>query len=360
MEYNRKLVLADGSVFNGNGFGLDAEVVAEVVFYTGMAGYEHVLTDGAFHSQAVVMSYPLIGNYGVDQSVMNAAPSGTSAMIVKEHCTTPSNWKSVATIDEALKAKGIVGLCDVDTRALVIKLREVGTMRGIIVDAEVSVDEALGKLEAAAVVTNQVETVETMESYRVAVKNSKHKVAVLSFGAKIDGIVDELTDRDCEVVVLPFTQVTTEKIGNLQPDGVIIGNGPGSPTDVAGLTVVKEIVDQYPTFGIGLGMQLIALSAKATISKMTFGHRGENVPVKDLATNRTLITSQNHGYVVDESSLAGANLAMTHVAINDGSVAGIKHEKLPVFGVQFQPSVHVGPADAQYLFDQFVASLGGK
>ena len=360
MEYNKKLVLVDGTVFHGNGFGHDQEVVAEVIFNTGMTGYEDVITDGSYLEQAVVMTYPVIGNYGITQEVLDAPSNGLMALIVKEHCVNPSNWRSVATIDEALATKGIVGLTDVDTRALAIKIRHEGTMKGIIVDSSVTDADAIAKLNSVAPVTEHAPKMVLQDSYTVETNDEWETVALIDFGANQDALVNELTKRDCEVVVLPYT-TSIEDIEAVNPCGVILGNGPGNPADLtAVLPVIQGLQEKYPLFAVNLGHQLFALANGATTSKMKFGHHGKNVPVKDITTGRTLITVQNHLYQVDKESLNETNLELTHYALNDGTVQGVKHKKYPAFSVQFLAEAHTGPADSQYLFDQFVASLGGK
>ena len=356
MDYNRKLVLADGTTFLGNGFGHAGEAVAEVVFNTGMTGYEEVITDGAYSGQIVAMTYPIIGNYGITAEVMEASPNGLSALIVKDHCAEPSNWRSVATLDEAMKAKGIVGLTDVDTRALMLKIRENGTMQGIIVDTSVTDADAIAKLNATSENITSVNTTKT--PYTVAATDKKFTVAFIDFGAKNNGIVKELTDRGCEVQVLP-SHVTAEELAAKMVDGVVLGNGTEVAVDESVLLTIKTIVNNYPMFGLGYGHQLVAQAFGAKIEKLVMGHRGANIPVMCHATGRTLITSQNHGSTVVKDSLAGTGLEVTHTAINDETVQGVKHTSLPVFGVQFIAEAHTGPADSQYLFDQFVESLGG-
>ena len=360
MNVNRKLVLADGTVFLGRGFGSNEEVICEVIFHTGMTGYQEILTNPTYYNQMVVMTYPMIGNYGISSDDCQFSDNGASALIVKEYCEVPSNWKSIKSLDEFLKERNTPGLCDVDTRALAIKIREEGVMRGIIVDADVSDEEAIAKLKAAPVVTDQVAQVSLTESYKIPVKNKKFRVVLVSFGTNVEGLINELVNRDCEVIVVPFN-TSAEGVEALSPDGIMLGNGPGNPEDLPELLpVIKHLQTKYPLFAICLGHQLFALANGATVSKMKFGHHGENIPVKAIATGRTLITSQNHLYQVDANSIKGSGLEITHLAINDESVEGVKHEKYPAFSVQFLPEVHTGPADAADLFDQFVSSLGGK
>jgi len=360
MNFNRKLVLADGTVFLGNGFGSNKEVTCEVIFNTGMTGYQEVLTNPSYYSQIVVMTYPMIGNYGISSDDYQSSISGASALIVKECCEVPSNWQSIKSLDDFLKEKNIPGLCDVDTRALTLKIRTDGTMKGIILDSNIPDSEAIAKLNSAPTITDQVNQVSPTESYKIPVKNKKFRVVLISFGAKVEGLINELVNRDCEVIVVAYN-TSAEDIEALSPDGVMLGNGPGNPADLPEvLPVIENLQAKYPIFAVGLGHQLFALANRATTSKMKFGHHGENIPVKDVVTGRTLITSQNHSYQVDADSLIGTNLESTHYSINDDTVQGVGHTIYPAFAVQFLPEVHTGPADSQYLFDHFVESLGGS
>ena len=353
--YNRKLVLADGTVFLGTSFGCDASVVAEVVFNTGMTGYQEILSDPSYFGQMVVMTYPLIGNYGInDQDFESFAPAA-SALIVKEYCEVPSNWRTRKTLDEYLKQKKIPGLFNVDTRALTIKIREHGSIRAIIVNLEVSDEEALSKLNAIPVLNRHVEYVSTKIMYTAP--GEKYRIVLVDFGVK-KGIIRELTARGCEVIVVPFN-TTAEEISNLNPDGVMLSNGPGDPKDVTeAIPMIQEIQTKYPIFGICLGHQLFALANGADTKKMKFGHHGCNHPVKDLTTNKVHITSQNHGYQVDQDSIKKTELEVTHIALNDQTVEGLQHKKYKAFTVQYHPEACPGPDDSSYLFDRFMNLLG--
>jgi len=359
MNFNRKLVLADGTVFQGNGFGSNKEAICDVIFHTGMTGYQEILTDPSYYNKIVVMTYPMIGNYGISSDDYQTSIGGASALIVKEYCEIPSNWRSIKSLDEFLKERDIAGLYDVDTRALTIKIRNSGTMKGIIVDSNAPDEDAVAKLKSAAIINDHVKHVSPNESYKIPVKNKKFRIIIMTFGARVEGLINELVNRDCEVIVVPYN-ISAEDISSLSPDGIILGNGPGNPSDIPEvLPVIKELQGKYPLLGVSLGHQLFALANGATISKMKFGHHGRNYPVKDIATNRTLITSQNHLYQVEKNSLEGANLELTHFAINDDTTEGIKHKQYPAFSVQFLPEAHVGPQDSKKLFDHFVQSLRG-
>lgn len=351
--YDRKLVLADGAVFRGTGFGGTDSVVADVVFTTGMTGYQEVVSDPSYYGQMVVMTYPLIGNYGINDGDFEDFMPAVSALIVKEHCTAPSNWRSRKSLDEYLKQSGIPGLCNVDTRALTIHIREKGEIRAIIVDSSVSNEDALAKLSETPLLRRHVTQVSTQIIYRAP--GEKHRIVLMDFGVK-RGIVQDLTRRGCEVIVAPF-DTTAETINNLNPDGIMLSNGPGDPKDVPeAIETIKQVQVRYPIFGIGLGHQLFALANGADTKKMKFGHNGGK-PVKDLQTGKTHITSQNHVYQVDENSLAGTDLELTHRALNDKSVEGVRHKKYNAFTVQFHPEACPGPSDAAYIFDRFIENL---
>jgi len=345
VNFSRKLVLADGTVIYGNGFGSNEEVIREVVFQTTKTGYHDVLTDPDNYNQIVVMANSIITYDRISHD--NSTFQGASALIVDKYCKH---------LDKFLKEKNIPALCDVDTNALTRKIREDGVMYGIIVDTAVSDDHALVKLTAAPYVTNHVKQVSPKKPYKVLVENSEFRVAFVAFTAK-KGIVSELTARNCEVIVLPYNASFAE-IETFQPDGVVFSSGPGDPLDLPELSpVILALQEKYPLFGICLGHQLFAIANGAQTSKMKFGHRGEDVLVKDIATGKNLITVQNHGYHVDANSLEGTDLEVTQYAIDDGSIEGLKHKKYPAFTVQYHPEAHQEPRDANYLFDQFMKIL---
>ncbi|MCL1949711.1 MAG: glutamine-hydrolyzing carbamoyl-phosphate synthase small subunit [Turicibacter sp.] len=353
--YNRKLVLADGTVFRATAFGDTKSVVAEVVFNTGMTGYQEILSDPSYFGQMVVMTYPLIGNYGInDQDFESFAPAA-SALIVKEYNEAPSNWRSRKTLDEFLKSKEIPGLCNVDTRALTIKIREHGSVKAIIVEDTVSDADALKMLEATPDLKRHVEHVSTRFTYSSL--GGKKRIVLVDFGVK-NNIMRELSARGCEINVVPFN-TTAEQIMDLNPDGVILSNGPGDPKDVVeALPMIREIQEKFPLFGICLGHQLFALANGADTTKMKFGHHGCNHPVKDLLTNKVHITSQNHGYEVNQDSISKTDLEVTHLALNDNTVEGLRHKKFNAFTVQYHPEAGPGPDDATYLFDRFMENIG--
>lgn len=345
------LVLENGKRFQGERFGAQGDVVAEVVFTTGMTGYLETLTDPSYHGQIVAQTFPLIGNYGVIPADFESSGIGPKAYLVKQWCQEPSNFRSEGDLDTFFKAQGVVGLSGIDTRALTKTIREKGVMNGIITDDPEKVD-----LEAVRAyrITGAVEAVSTQERYTVGPETAERHIALLDFGLKRN-IWRELVERGARVTVCPC-HTTAREIAALRPDGIMLSNGPGDPADcVEIIAEVKKLYDSgLPIFAICLGHQLMALANGATTRKMRFGHRGANHPVKDLKRGRCFITSQNHGYVVEEGSIDPAVAAVSHVNVNDGSLEGLRYLQRPVLTVQFHPEASPGPVDTDYLFQDFI------
>lgn len=347
-----QLILEDGSIFPGT-LLTDSPAVGEVVFNTGMTGYQEVLTDPSYCGQIVTMTYPLIGNYGTAALFDQAVKSYVRGFVISELCEIPSNWRQEQGLPYYLREKDITCIYEVDTRAVTRKIRSVGTMKGIIVPAATAADE-IKSLLATKLETQVVAEVTTKEV--VHMPGSGPRVAVLDYGIKRN-ILNSLRAVGCDLTVLP-ADTTAEQVLTLDTDGVFLANGPGDPKDVPGsIATVKKLIGKKPIFGICLGHQLLALAMGANTYKLKFGHRGANHPVKDLATGRVYITSQNHGYAVEESTLVGRDLEVTHRAVNDETVEGMKHKYLPVFSVQYHPEAAPGPDDNTYLFDQFLALM---
>ncbi|MCL2425610.1 MAG: carbamoyl phosphate synthase small subunit [Oscillospiraceae bacterium] len=356
MSYNRKLILADGTVIFGNAFGSDTEVICEVVFQTAKTGYNDVLTDTDYYNQIVVMTHNDKNDDGINQNDYDAL-NGASALIVNKFSDVLLNWHPSKSLNGLLKEKNIPGLYGVDADALATKIREDGVMYGIIVDVDMPDDLAMVKLTSAPHVTNHVKQVSPKKAYMVSVDNKKFRVAVVAFTAK-KGIVNELIARNCEVVVLPYN-TSIDEIETYEPDGVVFSSGPGDPLDLPELLpVIRELQTKYPLFGVCLGHQLFAIANGAQTTKMKFGHRDDKMLVRDIATGKTLKTFQNHGFHVDVDSLEGTDLEVTQYAIEDGSIEGLKHKKYPAFSVQYHPEAYPEPRDSNYLFDQFVEIMG--
>jgi carbamoyl-phosphate synthase small subunit len=347
----RKLILEDGTVLEGNGFGSDIQKYGEVVFNTGMTGYQEILSDPSYCGQIVTLTYPLIGNYGINRDDFESIHPAISGFIVKEVADFPSNWRSDWSLDEYLKLKNIPAISGIDTRKLTRIIRKYGTLKGAICGSEENVEEVLQKLRQQPFETNQVQQVSTKTAYPSPGRS--YRIVLVDFGMK-HGILRELNKRDCDVIVVPY-HTTAEEILQLRPDGIMLSNGPGDPKDVPeAIDMIKGVLGKVPLFGICLGHQLFALACGANTEKMKFGHRGSNHPVKDLSTGKVAITSQNHGYTVDESSIYSTPLVVTHIALNDGTVEGLKHKEVPAFTVQYHPEASPGPEDANRLFDQFL------
>lgn len=352
---NKYLILENGQVFKGEGFGAPGEVTAEIVFTTAMTGYLETLTDKSYTGQAIVQTFPLIGNYGIIPEDVESDMIGTSAYIVREWCDHPSNFRSTKDLDTYLKARGIVGLCKIDTRALTRVLREHGTMNGLITDTPSDAD--LNMIKAYKCI-NPVGLVSTKKMYVEG--NGKYKVALFDFGMK-ENICRCLTGRDCTVYVFPST-AGVKDILSVKPDGIFLSNGPGDPSDNTDIIeVIKELLSyKYPMMGICLGHQLLALAHGFKTSKLKYGHRGANQPVKYTKTGRTYISSQNHGYAVVNESLDESVARMTFFNVNDGTNEGLAYVNEPCFSVQFHPEACAGPKDTNFLFDEFIAMMGER
>ncbi len=350
------LILEDGTVFAGESIGSTREVISEIVFNTSMTGYLEVLTDPSYAGQAVVMTYPLIGNYGITPDMESERP-WVDGYIVRELSRIPSNFRCEGTIQDFLKEHDIPGICGIDTRALTKILRDKGTMNGMITtDEDYDLDEILPRL--AAYTTGDVVSKVTCAAPKVLPGDGK-RVALLDLGAKRN-IAKSLNDRGCEVTIYPAdTPAETILAGN--PDGIMLSNGPGDPKECT--EVIKEIKKLYdsdvPIFAICLGHQLMALATGADTHKMKYGHRGGNHPVKDLSTGRIYISSQNHGYVVDVDKLDPSIATPAFVNVNDGTNEGLKYTGKNIFTVQFHPEACPGPQDSGYLFDRFIEMMGG-
>jgi len=348
------LTLEDGTVYKGQMFGAKTDVIGEVVFNTGMTGYQEVLTDPSYCGQIVTMTYPLIGNYGVNKDDIESMQPQVNAFIVRELCDAPSNWRSEESLEEYLTVYHIPGLQGIDTRALTRRIREKGTMRGIITVDEPT-KEQIGNMKSYNLYL-PVDKVTCDKAY--VYSEGCRKIAVMDYGLKRN-IVRSLKKRDCAVTVFP-ARTSAETVFNGVFDGVMLTNGPGDPKDNAVvIDNLKKLMGKIPIFGICLGHQLLALANGADTEKLKYGHRGANHPVKDLKKDRVYITSQNHGYTIVAEGLP-KNMQITHKNWNDGTIEGIRYLDLPVFSVQFHPEASPGPEDTAYLFDEFIKMVDQK
>ncbi|MBE5912821.1 MAG: carbamoyl phosphate synthase small subunit [Pseudobutyrivibrio ruminis] len=351
------LILEDGTVFEGTSIGSTREVVSEIVFNTSMTGYLEVLTDPSYAGQAVCMTYPLIGNYGITDDMESGRP-WPDGFIVRELSRIPSNFRCKGTIQDFLVKHNITGISGIDTRALTKILRDRGTMNGMITTNEhFNFDEIKPKLQAYR--TGDVVSKVTCQEKTVLPGNGK-KVALLDFGAKRN-IAKSLNDRGCEVTIYP-AHTPAKEILAAEPDGIMLSNGPGDPKDCGPIIdEVKKLYDSnVPIFAICLGHQLMALATGLDTHKLKYGHRGGNHPVKDLETGRVYISSQNHGYVVDTDGLDEKIAVPAFVNVNDGTNEGLKYTGKNIFTVQFHPEACPGPQDSGYLFDRFIKMMGGE
>lgn len=355
LENSKKasLVLADGTVFEGKGFGAEGKVIGEIVFTTAMTGYQETLTDPSYCGQIVTQTFPLIGNYGVNEIDPESNGSVVSGYIVREHCEIPSNFRCEGNLDSYLKRYGIVGIYDIDTRQLTRIIRESGVMNGAIVNSDFDKDSLLEEIRAYSV-GSVVPKVSVKEREYYPAENGRFNVVLMDYGYK-HNIRRELVKRGCNVTVMPYN-ATAEEIKALNPDGIMLSNGPGDPTENAdSINTLRELIPaQIPTFGICLGHQLLALANGAMTEKLKYGHRGGNQPVKDIALDRTFITSQNHGYAVVGETVPASAGTVSHINGNDGTCEGVQYTNAPAFTVQFHPEACGGPKDTAYLFDRFI------
>ncbi len=346
----RQLILEDGTVFIGKAFGSSTEKIGEVVFNTGMTGYQEILSDPSYCGQIVTLTYPLIGNYGINRDDFESIHPAIAGMVVKEVAELPSNWRSELSLDEFLKQKGIPGISGIDTRKLTRIIRNHGTLKGIICGLNHKPESIIEQMKATVLPVTQVKQVSTKTAYRNPGRG--YRVVLVDYGMK-QGILRDLNDRGFDVIVVPHNS-TAKEVLNLHPDGIMLSNGPGDPEDVTcAIEMIKELQGKVPIFGICLGHQLFALANGCKTEKMKFGHRGSNHPVKDLRTGKVALTSQNHGYTVNVDSIQGTDLEVTHIALNDETIEGLKHKTYPAFTVQYHPEASPGPEDANYLFDEF-------
>jgi len=356
------LVLEDGRSFKGISFGADGEVFGEMVFNTSMSGYQEILTDPSYVGQIVCMTYPLIGNYGTNAEDVESRRAWVEGFVVREASRIASNFRSTLSLQEYLKQNNIVGIEHIDTRALVRHIRDKGAMRSAISTTDLDPRSLLEKVLASPEMANRelASAVTASDDYdHPATTEEKYHIVAYDFGVKTNSL-REFAKHGCRVTVVPASTTATETL-ELKPDGIFLSNGPGDPASMS--TVVEEIkkltASETPMFGICLGHQLLGAAFGGTTYKLKFGHRGGNQPIKDLTTGKIEITAHNHGFAVDKDSLP-ADVEVTHINLNDQTVAGLRHNTLPVFSVQYHPESAPGPHDSEYLFERFIGLMDGK
>lgn len=349
-----KLVLEDGTIFIGEAFGSELEMSGEVVFNTAMSGYQEIISDPAYYGQIVTLTYPSVGSYGINRDDFEAVAPAINGIVVKEVCDDPSNFRSDETLSSLLKAYNIPGIAGIDTRKLTKHIRNQGTMKGMITNIDQSSESIVEQLKSSQEINNPVNYTSTVKPYVVPGRGKR--VVLVDFGVK-HGIMRELTKRNCHITVVPY-DYNAEQIMRLKADGILLSNGPGNPKDVeVAIEMIQQLIATTPMFGIGLGHQLMALAMGANTEKMLFGHRGNNHAVKDIKLQKTILTMQNHSYTVEKESLAKTDLQVTHVALNDNTIEGIRHKVHPAFSVQFYPESSPGPEEGSYLFDEFLTTI---
>jgi carbamoyl-phosphate synthase small subunit len=370
------LALEDGTIFTGRSFTGNGEAVGEVVFNTSMSGYQEILTDPSYCGQMVTMTYPLIGNYGINDHDVESDRIQVKALIVKEYQAYPSNWRSKKNLAGYLKAIGIPGIEGIDTRALTRHIRLAGAMKAALSTLDLDPDSLVEKARRSpdmvgSDLVREVTCREPMlwqkgrpvkldgdlDQFQWPEDSSIWRVVAIDYGVKFN-ILRSLQKRGCTILLVP-ADVDSETIDRLDPQGLFLSNGPGDPAAVLyAVETIKDQIGKRPVFGICLGHQLIGLALGGKTFKLKFGHRGANQPVKDLATGRVEITSQNHGFCVDMDSLEDPDIELSHINLNDSTLEGLVHKKLPLFSVQYHPEASPGPHDASYLFDRFIEMMG--
>ena len=367
------LALEDGTVFEGRSFGFLGEKTGELVFNTSMTGYQEILTDPSYKGQIVIMTYPLIGNYGVNEEDIESQGPKVEGFIIKEHSTLFSNWRGDQCLSDYLIKHHIMGVEGMDTRALTKHIRSAGAMKAILSTEDLDRDRLVekAKISPGLIGRDLVKEVTCEKPYQWKIENdpqfsnSNHrslpshvrpKVVVMDYGVKYN-ILRSLRDWNCEVMVLPASS-SLESILSYQPDGILLSNGPGDPEGIPyAIETVCQLIGKKPIFGICLGHQLLGLALGGKTFKLKFGHRGANQPVKDLKTGKVMITSQNHGFCVDPDSLNPDEIELTQINLNDHTSEGMRHKRLPIFSVQYHPEASPGPHDTHYLFEEFIKMM---
>lgn len=357
IKMDRLLILDDGTCLAGKGFGAQLNVFGEIVFSTSMTGYQETITDQNFNGQIITFTYPVIGNVGINRDDYESLSPACKGIVVKEYPRLASNWRYQMSLSEFLARRNIAGIAGIDTRALMHKIQRSGTMKASIVDSGDTFTHAYDQLKANVLPTNQVEQVSTQKPYPSP--GTGHNVVIIDLGLK-HSIMRELAKRNCNLTVMPHDS-SAEEILELAPDGLVLTNGPGDPKSIPDVVEkIRQVQGKIPIFGVGLGQQLFALANNCDTYQMSFGHHGQNYPVKEKATGRIDMTSQSHGFAVKRNSIDRKKLLVTHSNINDGTIEGLKHRRYPAFTVQFNPDAAPGPHDTLHLFDEFIEMMDAQ
>lgn len=347
----RLLVLEDGSVFEGIGFGGSEYKIGELIFQTGMCGYQEILSDLSYYGQIVMMTYPAIGNCGINRDDFESLIPNVFGFVVKEYCEEPSNFRCEMTLDKFLKMKNIPGIADIDTREITRKIRTNGVMKATLADEGADIDAIVAQLKTVELPHDGVQRVSTQKPFPIPSRGQK--AVMVDIGTKF-AVIREFNERDIDLVVVPY-DMCAEKILELQPDGVILSGGPGCPEEIPEtIASTKELLGKVPMMGIGLGHEVLALACGASVKKMKIGHHGNSIPVRNLKKNKIEFTAQNHGYDLDESSIENTGIEITYRSLNDDSVEGFVHKEYPMISVAFEPEAAPGADDLNYLFDEFI------
>ena len=356
-EFDRKIILEDGSEYLGYGFGSKPRnQVLEIVFNTSMVGYQEIVSDPSYTDQMVVMTYPLIGNYGITDEDFESKNLSIGALVVRDYNDMPSNFRCTEALSELLDENGIPGISGVDTRKLTRSIRDIGSRRAVITDISTPMEEGLKLIAGTPVPRDAVSRVSCKKRWYSRTANPQFNVVALDCGMKLN-IIRSLNKLGCNVTIVPYN-TTAQEIEFMKPDGVFLSNGPGDPEDVGcAIELVRGLRGKYPIFGICLGHQIISLAYGAKTYKLKFGHRGGNHPVLNLDTGKIEITSQNHSYAVDADSVKDTPLEITHMNILDNTVEGVEYRKDNIFSVQYHPESAPGPQDSGYLFDKFLDNI---
>jgi carbamoyl-phosphate synthase small subunit len=353
------LVLEDGKIFRGKSFWASGERCGEVVFNTSMTGYQEILTDPSYKGQIVAMTYPLIGNYGINKEDTESRGIFLEGLVVKEYSSIASNWRSQKSLGDYLKENNILGIEGINTRELTLHIRKAGEMKAVLSTENLDEIDLVKKAKASPglVGIDLVKEVTSNGKYVLdKAQKNKHKVVVIDCGVKYN-ILAKLLENKCRVTVVP-AKTSAEEILKMKPDGILLSNGPGDPSAVSYvIETTRRLIGKVPIFGICLGHQILGLAFSGATYKLKFGHHGANHPVKDVKTGKVSITVQNHGFCVDIDSLDKKDIEITHINLNDQTLEGMRHKKLPIFSVQFHPEASAGPHDAGYLFGEFIKMM---